>query len=273
MADVKDMGVRLSHYEADEAKRQAAGLCEGAGRSDDSASLPSDAKSVRATTEPRRRSMIARWRKLINRAWHVGRTRLLWGWRLHSLGRRTVLGRSLQVNNPRAVAIGSHVTIERDFVLADLRPEGAPNPKIVIGDGCTILFRFQCNAAQRVEIGRNVLMASNVLITDSDHVVEPGVPVTRSHKLITRPVRIEDNCWLAQNVVVVKGVTIGHDAIVGANSVVTRDVPPCSVVAGNPARVVKSLKSDGTVLRMGDHCGPAVASRSSNGPCTEPEKE
>ena len=189
-------------------------------------------------------STTARYRKLVARAWGVGRTRLLWGWRLYSLGNRTVLSYSLQVNNPRAVAIGSYVTIASQFVLADLCPGKGEVPKIVIGDGCMILYRFQCNAAQSVRIGRNVLIASNVLITDSDHVVEPGgVPVTKSHRFVTRPVCIEDHCWLGQNAVILKGVTIGHDSIVGANSTVTHDVPPYSVAAGNPARIIKTLKT------------------------------
>lgn len=182
--------------------------------------------------------------KRLVHAWHIGRTRLLWGWRLHALGKRAILGRSLQVNNPRVVAVGSHVTIASHFILADLYPSVSGVPKIIIGDGCTILYRFQCNAAQSVRIGQNVLIAANVLITDSDHVIEPGgIPVTKNCKFISKPVCVEDNCWIGQNAVVLKGVTIGHDSIVGANSVVTHDVPPCSVVAGNPARVIKRLRS------------------------------
>ena len=84
-------------------------------------------------------------------------------------------------------------------------------------------------------------MASNVLITDSDHVVEPGVPVTRNTRLRTKPVRIGDNCWLGQNAVILKGVTIGDHCVIGANSVVTSDVPSGSVAVGNPARVIKTL--------------------------------
>jgi len=194
---------------------------------------------------PLRRSFLER----LGRAWQVGRTRMLWGWRLHTLGRRSIFGRSLLVNHPRAVSVGSNVTIADGFVLADLQPRQGTLPKIVIGDGATILFRFQCNAARSVRIGRDVLIASNVLITDSDHVVEPGgVPVTVNAKLVTRPVVIEDNCWLGQNVVVVKGVTIGHASVVGANSVVTRDVPPCTVVAGNPAHPIKTLNDASTGL-------------------------
>ncbi len=170
------------------------------------------------------------------------RTRLLWGWRLHALGSRTVLQRSLYVNNPKVVAIGSYVTITRDFILADLCPKKERAPKITIGDGSTILFRFQCNAAESVRIGNNVLIASNVLITDSDHIVEPGgVPVTRNGKLKTSPVEIGAGCWIGQNSVILKGVKIGENCIVGANSVVTHDVPKRTVVAGNPARVIKRL--------------------------------
>ncbi len=161
---------------------------------------------------------------------------------MHALGRRCNLARPLQVNNPRAVAIGSHVTILEGYVLADLAVGRGTYPKITIGDGTTIMYRFQCNAAERVTIGRYVLIAGNVFIGDSDHIVEPGgMPVTRSEQLVTRPVRIEDNCWIGQNAVILKGVTVGRDSIVGANSVVTRDVPPGSVVAGNPARVIKRL--------------------------------
>jgi acetyltransferase-like isoleucine patch superfamily enzyme len=198
-----------------------------------------DAPNARPTTAP---PAVKRLVSRCRREWEIARTRLLWGRKLCSLGARSVLSRSLMVPNPRAVAIGSHVTICAGFILADLSPGEGELPKIVIGDGSTILFRFQCNAAQSVTIGKNVLFASNILVTDSDHVVEPGgVPVTRNGKFITRPVRIEDNCWIGQNAVILKGVTIGHDSIIGANTVVTRDVPPCSVVAGNPARIIKTL--------------------------------
>jgi len=183
----------------------------------------------------------ARSAKLL-RAWRVALTRIRWGRRLHSLGRRSVLGRALLVRNPSVIAIGDHVTMESGFVLADLRRGHGTAPKIRIGDNCTILFRFQCNAAERVTIGNNVLIASNVLVTDSDHVVEPrGVATTCNTRLVTRPVSIGHDCWLGQNAVILKGVTIGHHCIVGANTVVTRDVPDCSIVVGNPGRVVKRI--------------------------------
>ena len=105
--------------------------------------------------------------------------------------------RRLMVHNPEAVAIGSRVLLMGQFVLADLRPGCGEYPKITIGDDCTIMFRFQCNAAQSVRIEENVLIASNVLITDSDHVLEPdGVPITRNGKFIT-PTRYDRTQLLA----------------------------------------------------------------------------
>lgn len=182
------------------------------------------------------------WLARLRRVGRMAYTRAVWGRRLHSLGKRSTLGRATLVRNPRVIAIGERVTVESGFVFADLRCGYGSLPKIRIGDGCTILFRFQCNAAECVTIGENVLIASNVLITDSDHVVEPnGDPTTRSTKLITRPVSIGHDCWLGQNAVILKGVTIGHHCIVGANTVVTRDVPDCSIVVGNPGRVIKQI--------------------------------
>lgn len=204
--------------------------------------------SDRATcTQPEARPMtVMGWLRLAKRAWQLGRTRLLWSWRLAELGPRSVLDKPLQVNNARAVAIGARVTIGPQFVFGDLDP-ATPNPKIFIGDGCTIVSRFQCNAARCVRIGKNVLMASNVLITDSDHVVEiGGLPVTRNGKLKTAPVRIGDNCWIGQNAVIVKGVTVGDHCIIGANTVVTKDVPSGSIVVGSPARIIGKVCGSST---------------------------
>jgi acetyltransferase-like isoleucine patch superfamily enzyme len=111
--------------------------------------------------------------------------------------------------------------------------------KIRIGSFCTILHDFQCNANVSVEIQDYVLIGPRVFITDSDHVVdEAGERTTLCAQFRSAPVVIEHNCWLGINSVVLKGVRIGHHSIIGANAVVTRDVPPCSIVVGSPARLI-----------------------------------
>ena len=100
-------------------------------------------------------------------------------------------------------------------------------------------------ASERVVIGANCLMASKVFISDTAHGSYRGANQSRpdsdpaARPLSSRPVHIGDNVWLGENVCVLAGVTIGDGAIVNANSVVTHDVPPGTIVAGAPARVVK----------------------------------
>lgn len=168
------------------------------------------------------------------------RTQALWGWRFHSLGSRSVVGRCRFVAHPGSVSIGHHTTLNDHWTLADLKPQsGTGVPKIRIGSYCSILWDFQCNASISVEIQDYVLMAPRVFITDSDHVVNAaGERTTLNRGFRSAPVVIEHDCWLGVNAVILKGVRVGHHAIVGANAVVSRDVEPNAIVAGVPARPV-----------------------------------
>src|SRR5690242_17894855 len=168
------------------------------------------------------------------RLWWLVRTRVLWGWRLQSLRKRSVVGRCRLVRNPRTISIGHHTTLLQDWTLGDLGdPAPGASPKIRIGSYCTILPDFQCNANLSVEIQDYVLIAPRVFITDSDHIVdEAGERTTLCKEFRSAPVVIEHDCWLGVNAVVLKGVRIGHHSIIGANAVVNRDVPPRTTVAG-----------------------------------------
>ena len=88
---------------------------------------------------------------------------------------------------------------------------------VVIGDGC--------------QIGHQVVFAT------IDHGLEPE----RRHDIDMAPIVLEDNVWIGSHSTILKGVTIGRDSVVAAGSVVTRDVPPRSVVAGVPAKVIKTF--------------------------------
>lgn len=109
--------------------------------------------------------------------------------------------------------------------------------KIVIGNnvgvsGCTI------SAANSITIGDHVLLGSGCLITDSDaHPVDPDERRSGGGGR-SAPIVIEDDVFIGARAIILKGVTIGKGSVVGAGSVVTKSVPPYSVVAGNPARIV-----------------------------------
>jgi acetyltransferase-like isoleucine patch superfamily enzyme len=176
----------------------------------------------------------------MTRAWRLTRTRLLWSWRFRSLGARSVVGTCRLVVGPKSISLGHHTTLADDWRLVDLQPTaGSDEPKIRIGSYCSILQDFQCNASVSVEIQDYVLIAPRVFVTDSDHIVdESGEKTTLCEEFRSAPVVIEHNCWLGVNCVILKGVRIGHHSTIGANAVVTRDVPPGSTVVGVPARVV-----------------------------------
>ncbi len=105
---------------------------------------------------------------------------------------------------------------------------------IEIGDGCGFSGTV-IGAALHVRLGKNVRCGANTLITDSDwHTDDYRVGKDA-------PVIIEENVWLGYGVKVLKGVHIGKNSLVGANSVVTKDIPENVIAAGNPCRVVKQL--------------------------------
>lgn len=97
-----------------------------------------------------------------------------------------------------------------------------------------------------ITIGDNVLVGPNVSLVTPMHPLRYEDRNFSAHndlpgKEYTKPITIEDNCWLASNVTVVGGVTIGHGSVIGAGSVVTRDIPANSLAVGNPCRVLRKI--------------------------------
>jgi acetyltransferase-like isoleucine patch superfamily enzyme len=111
--------------------------------------------------------------------------------------------------------------------------EASIGAKSVLGQECTI------SAFQHVSIGRECIVADRVMLIDFDHgVVEVERPI-RLQGIYKRDVSVGHNCWIGYGACILRGVTVGDNAIVGANTVVTKDVAPNSVVAGTPARVLR----------------------------------
>lgn len=88
-----------------------------------------------------------------------------------------------------------------------------------------------------VDIGDDVLIGPNVSIITSGHPLEPS---QRHAAVVAKPIRIERNVWIGSGATIIGGVTVGENSVIGAAAVVTRDVPPNTLVGGNPARVIRS---------------------------------
>ena len=140
---------------------------------------------------------------------------------------------------------------ERDAVIRDLLGSAGDNLcilspffcdvgfRIRIGDNFFSNYHLTMGDQGGIYIGDNVWLGPNVSLITTNH---PLDPVERRRGLVENgPIHIEDNVWIGCNVTVLPGVTIGADSVVGAGSVVTRDVAPDTLVAGNPARKLKDI--------------------------------
>ncbi len=164
-----------------------------------------------------------------------------------SSGSHLHLGWDCIIVGANNISIGDNfIAHDRNRIEAISRNGSAKfNPKIYIGNNVIISYGCHIGAVNLIRIGNNVLFASNIYISDHDHgnttyedMLLP--PVSRS--IVSKgPVIIEDNVWIGEGAVILSNVTIGHSSIIAAHAVVTKDVPPFSVVAGIPAKVIKNV--------------------------------
>ena len=111
--------------------------------------------------------------------------------------------------------------------------------RVFINTGCTFMDRGG------IEIGDDAFIGPNVSLITTNHAAEPAM----RRCTVSRPIRLCGNVWIGAGAIVLPGVTVGENAIVGAGAVVTRDVPPNAVMGGNPARLIKFLGRDGEAER------------------------
>lgn len=165
-----------------------------------------------------------------------------WRRRVGSYNGRFHIQDHCNINNPQClhlsqgVGIGSHTYIGPILSYAGV----TYTPSIHIGTGTWIGKNCSIASINRIEIGNNVLFAGYVHITDHSHGYENIDQPIAPQKLISKgPVIIEDDCWLGFNCEILSGVHIGKHCIIAARAVVTKNVPPYSIVAGNPAKIIK----------------------------------
>ena len=137
--------------------------------------------------------------------------------KLAKCGTNVSFSRGVSIPKPETVSIGDNVSIG-NFAYIDSSVEGF------------------------IQIGNNCLIAPFSILMAADHIYKDSNKPIREQGYISGNIIIEDDCWLGAHVTVTKGVTIGEGTVIGANSVVTHDIPAYSVAVGVPAKVIKIRK-------------------------------
>lgn len=177
-------------------------------------------------------------------------------------GKGVIFGHNLTIRHPQRMQIGNRCVLS-DNVTLDAK--GVEGEGIIIRDGAfigygtiitmaggTITLDAQCNVGSNcrigtygdTRIGKKALVAAYCYIVGAHHDTSRlDIPILDQPNLTNGGATIGDGCWLGARVTVMDGCTIGHDAIIGAHAVVTRDIPPYAVAAGLPA-VVKKMRTE-----------------------------
>lgn len=164
-----------------------------------------------------------------------------------ALGENSILERGMRLWNPGSVFIGDDVYIRRfgNISTWDSYLTKKFSPRIEIGKGCSIGEYFNISCVDKVTLGSNVLIGRWVTIIDHTHGSldknDIEIPPARKDLYSKGGIVIEDNVWIGDKVAICPNVHIEKGAIIGANSVVTKDVKSNTVVAGCPAKYIRSI--------------------------------
>lgn len=145
------------------------------------------------------------------------------------------------IENPGYIKIGRSSRIGHHSSLHAISDYyGKHSPSLTIGEGSHIGSYNAISTCNKIMIGNYVLIAPYVHINDSSHGYQDiSKPIMHQPIFSKGEIVIEDECWLGFGCHILSGVTVGRHSVIGANSVVTKNVPPFSVVAGSPAKIVK----------------------------------
>jgi acetyltransferase-like isoleucine patch superfamily enzyme len=170
------------------------------------------------------------------------RLKLRWGRRLQTDGLCFVgPGVTFEIGRDAVVRLGRWSWIGHGSKIRAHEGEVSIGAKSVLGQECTI------SAFQHVSIGRECIVADRVMLIDFDHgVVEQDRPI-RQQGIYKRDVNVGHNCWIGYGACILRGVTVGDNAIIGTSTVVTKDLPANAVAGGVPARILRMREEPETL--------------------------
>jgi acetyltransferase-like isoleucine patch superfamily enzyme len=189
-------------------------------------------------TAAQARLWLQKWRWYEHSSLPWVRARIHWELaRREAFARWPVHGNVLEALRAGRLEIGPQVVLEPGVWLT------CPEPgRIRIGGGTFLNLGVQVAAVDLVDIGQHCMFANGCFVTDGNHRFDDPVrPVPWQGFTTKGPTVIGDNVWCGANVVITSGVTIGERCVIGSNSVVTTDLPPFSIAAGAPARVLRTI--------------------------------
>jgi len=183
-----------------------------------------------------------KWRWYERNALPWNRARIHWHFlRREAFVRWPVYGNVLEAFDQGRLEVGPHVLLEPGVWIT------APGEaRVRIGGGSFLNLGVMVAAVELIEIGEHCMLANGCFVTDGNHRFDdPGTPVPWQGFTTKGPTRVGDNVWCGANVVITSGVTVGERCVIGANSVVTEDLPAFSIAAGAPAKVLKRIEYPG----------------------------
>ena len=160
--------------------------------------------------------------------------------KFEKFGHDSVLYHPLCIRGRENICIGNQTTILNGVRMQVYNDLTGKQSKIKIGDNCYIGYNNTFLAGGNITLEDGVLMASNILISSENHSINPESPdYYMNQKLSCAPIIVGEGTWIGEKVRILSGVTIGKKCVIGAGSIVTKDIPDFSIAVGSPAKVIK----------------------------------